>query len=108
MKVLAAAVDAGPTSCPVRHERRLAPVDISRIVKEVRKATSTAIGIHTHNDGEMAVANSLAAVESGATQVQGRSTGTGNGAGTRTSARSSPRWSSRWVGRSFRRGSCGS
>ncbi len=39
-----------------------------------------AVGIHTHNDGECAVANSLAAVEAGARLVQG----TMNGYGERT------------------------
>jgi len=38
------------------------------------------IGIHTHNDAEMAVANSLASVEAGSTMVQG----TINGYGERT------------------------
>ncbi len=38
------------------------------------------VGIHTHNDLEMAVSNALAAVRSGATQVQG----TINGVGERT------------------------
>ncbi len=42
--------------------------------------TDTKIGIHTHNDTGCAVANSLAAVEAGATQVQG----TINGYGERT------------------------
>lgn len=82
MKVLAAAVDAGAdvlVLCDTNGGSL--PSDISRIVKEVRRATSTAIGIHTHNDGEMAVANTLAAVESGATQVQGTINGYGERCG---------------------------
>ncbi|OGR23061.1 MAG: citramalate synthase, partial [Deltaproteobacteria bacterium RIFOXYD2_FULL_66_9] len=82
MKVLAAAVDAGAdvlVLCDTNGGSL--PSDITRIVKEVRKATSTAIGIHTHNDGEMAVANTLAAVESGATQVQGTINGYGERCG---------------------------
>ncbi|HEY6096563.1 MAG TPA: citramalate synthase [Candidatus Deferrimicrobium sp.] len=82
MKVLAAAVDAGAdvlVLCDTNGGGL--PSDIARIVKEVRKATSTAIGIHTHNDGEMAVANTLAAVESGATQVQGTINGYGERCG---------------------------
>lgn len=39
------------------------------------------IGIHAHNDGELAVANSLAAVEAGATQVQGTVNGIGERCG---------------------------
>jgi 2-isopropylmalate synthase len=50
----------------------------------VEAATSTdanAIGIHCHNDCELAVANSLAAVEAGATQVQGTINGFGERCG---------------------------
>jgi 2-isopropylmalate synthase len=50
-------------------------------VKEVRKATGVPLGIHTHNDGEMAVANTLAAVEQGAVQVQGTINGYGERCG---------------------------
>lgn len=39
------------------------------------------LGIHTHNDGDMAVANSLAAVEAGAIQVQGAINGYGERCG---------------------------
>jgi 2-isopropylmalate synthase len=49
----------------------------------VRAATSlgTAVGIHCHNDGELAVANSLAAVEAGAVHVQGTVNGFGERCG---------------------------
>ena len=36
------------------------------------------VGIHTHNDAGVAVANALASVNSGATQVQGTVNGYGN------------------------------
>ena len=39
------------------------------------------IGIHTHNDGDLAVANTLAAVQQGATQVQGTINGIGERCG---------------------------
>lgn len=39
------------------------------------------IGIHTHNDGELAVANSIRAVRAGATQVQGTINGYGERCG---------------------------
>lgn len=39
------------------------------------------VGIHCHNDGELAVANSLAAVDAGATQVQGTINGIGERCG---------------------------
>jgi 2-isopropylmalate synthase len=57
------------------------PSDIARAVAGVREALpGVAIGIHCHNDGGCAVANTLMAVEAGATQVQG----TINGIGERT------------------------
>jgi len=39
------------------------------------------VGIHCHNDGELAVANTLAAVDAGATQVQGTVNGIGERCG---------------------------
>ncbi|MDQ4075887.1 MAG: citramalate synthase, partial [Chloroflexota bacterium] len=39
------------------------------------------VGIHTHNDGELAVANALAAVRAGASQVQGTINGYGERVG---------------------------
>lgn len=60
------------------------PQEISRIVSEVREAlpedAKNRLAIHAHNDSETAVANSLAAIESGARLVQG----TINGYGERT------------------------
>ena len=53
----------------------------SAAIGELRKVTKTAIGIHAHNDGDMAVANSLAAVEAGATMVQGTLNGWGERCG---------------------------
>ena len=41
----------------------------------------TRIGIHVHNDAELAVANSLAAVEAGATHIQGTINGLGERCG---------------------------
>ena len=57
------------------------PSEVYRIVREVtRRFPGTQLGIHTHNDTENAVANTLAAVEAGVCQVQG----TLNGLGERT------------------------
>jgi len=56
------------------------PRQVSEITALARKRLSVLIGIHTHNDCGLAVANALAAVEAGATQVQG----TINGYGERT------------------------
>jgi 2-isopropylmalate synthase len=56
------------------------PAEVGRITGEVRRAVTCALGIHTHNDCGVGVANALAAIEQGAAQVQG----TMNGYGERT------------------------
>ena len=57
------------------------PHEVFAITKAVRKAyPKTDVGIHVHNDGGLAVANSIEAVRAGARQVQG----TINGYGERT------------------------
>ncbi|MDZ4815051.1 MAG: citramalate synthase [Verrucomicrobiota bacterium] len=56
------------------------PEEIERIVQEVRKRVTTKIGIHTHNDCGLGVANAIIAIQNGAVQVQG----TINGYGERT------------------------
>ncbi|MDO4410830.1 MAG: citramalate synthase [Akkermansia sp.] len=58
------------------------PDEISRVVAQVKENLPEArIGIHAHNDCELAVANSLAAVKAGATQVQGTMNGIGERCG---------------------------
>jgi 2-isopropylmalate synthase len=58
------------------------PSEVSAIVAEVRKTLPEAnIGIHTHNDCEMAVANSIAAVQTGAMHIQGTINGVGERCG---------------------------
>ncbi|HKA00727.1 MAG TPA: citramalate synthase [Candidatus Solibacter sp.] len=54
---------------------------LTEIVADVRKRFDGVIGIHTHNDGDLAVANSIAAVEAGATHVQGCMNGYGERCG---------------------------
>src|SRR5205085_1002733 len=51
------------------------------IVTEVRKRFDGILGIHTHNDSDVAVANTLAAVEAGFTHVQGTMNGYGERCG---------------------------
>ncbi len=58
----------------------LLPDDVGEVVAAVRDASGVRLGIHCHNDTGCAVANSLAAVDAGATHVQG----TLNGYGERT------------------------
>ncbi len=58
------------------------PSEIGEIVKEmVSRFAPLSIGIHCHNDGGMAVANSIVAVEQGAVQVQGTINGYGERCG---------------------------
>ncbi len=57
------------------------PDDIGHAVADVRSVTSAQIGIHCHNDAGCAVANSITAVQAGATQVQGCVNGYGERAG---------------------------
>lgn len=58
------------------------PWDIERIMGEVQAAGITSpLGIHTHNDGEVGVANALAAIRAGAMHVQGTINGYGERCG---------------------------
>jgi len=57
------------------------PQQIVTAIKAVQKASSVPLGIHTHNDAELAVANSLAAVAAGVIQVQGTINGYGERCG---------------------------
>ena len=57
------------------------PHEVSEIVRTVREALDIPLGIHAHNDGECAVANTLAAVQAGCTQVQGTINGYGERCG---------------------------
>ncbi|MEN0109228.1 MAG: citramalate synthase, partial [Planctomycetota bacterium] len=57
------------------------PEEVARISREAAEAVSVPLGIHTHNDSELAIANSLAAVDAGATQVQGTINGLGERCG---------------------------
>ena len=58
------------------------PHEVSKIVSEVSKVIpGKNLGIHAHNDTGNAVANSLAAVLSGARQIQGTINGLGERCG---------------------------
>jgi 2-isopropylmalate synthase len=54
---------------------------LAEIVADVRKRFDGVIGIHTHNDSEVAVANALAAIDHGCTHVQGCMNGYGERCG---------------------------
>jgi 2-isopropylmalate synthase len=57
------------------------PQRLAEVVHEVVEATSSRVGIHTHDDASCAVANALAAVDAGATHVQGTANGYGERSG---------------------------
>ena len=57
------------------------PERVAEVVQAVRRELACEIGIHCHNDCELAVANTLAAVRVGATQVQGTVNGIGERCG---------------------------
>src|SRR4051812_9775770 len=57
------------------------PSFIADVVGAVKKAIPTRLGIHTHNDSDLAVANALAGVEAGCMQVQGTINGWGERCG---------------------------
>jgi 2-isopropylmalate synthase len=62
------------------------PSEIAEIVRTAHSELNTqysplVLGIHTHNDAELAVANTLAAVQNGATHVQGTINGYGERCG---------------------------
>ena len=93
LKTLMAAIDAGAefiVLCDTNGGSL--PIEIKSIIDEVRKAFSekyatkkdslpVKIGIHTHNDSGLAVANSIEAVQSGAVMVQGTINGYGERCG---------------------------
>ena len=82
LKTLAAAAEAGAAWIVLCDTNGgTLPEQVARAVEGVSRAITVPIGIHTHNDGDLAVANTLAAVLGGATQVQGTINGIGERCG---------------------------
>jgi 2-isopropylmalate synthase len=82
IKTVQAAQDAGAAMivlCDTNGGRL--PEEIAAAVTAIRKELRVPVGVHPHNDGELAVANSLAAVDCGAVQVQGTINGIGERCG---------------------------
>jgi 2-isopropylmalate synthase len=82
LKTLMAAQDAGAsvlTLCDTNGGNM--PEFVAEAVAAVKKAASARVGIHTHNDAALAVANALAAVRAGADHVQGTINGVGERCG---------------------------
>jgi 2-isopropylmalate synthase len=81
LEVVRAAVGAGAEVVALCDTNGgMLPNQVADVVHAVRQASGATLGIHCHNDTGCAVANSLAAVDAGALQVQG----TLNGYGERT------------------------
>lgn len=83
MEALASAVKAGAEVLALCDTNGgTFPEDIARITRAVaERFPQVTVGIHTHNDSGLAVANSLAAVEAGAAHVQGTYLGFGERSG---------------------------
>ncbi|MBI2852683.1 MAG: citramalate synthase [Chloroflexi bacterium] len=82
LRCLTAAEEAG-ASCLILCDTNggALPSEVMAAVKAAKAATGVNLGIHTHNDGELAVANSLVALNAGAIQVQGTINGFGERCG---------------------------
>jgi 2-isopropylmalate synthase len=81
LEVLRTAYDAGAEVIALCDTNGgMLPSWIADVVHDVRETAQVRVGIHCHNDTGCAVANTLAAVDAGATHVQG----TINGYGERT------------------------
>ena len=57
------------------------PQEVTNIIGKVRKTVGTPLGVHCHNDSDLAVVNSQAAVSAGVIQVQGTINGIGERCG---------------------------
>jgi len=82
VRTIAAAAEAG-ADCIVLCDTNggTLPWDLARIIEEIKKEIKAPFGIHTHNDSDLAVSNSLTAVKLGAVQVQGTINGYGERCG---------------------------
>lgn len=82
MKTLKAAADAGAETLVLCDTNGgMLPEGVAKIVAAVAKKVKTPLGIHAHNDSGCAVANTVVAVESGCTHVQGTINGYGERCG---------------------------
>jgi 2-isopropylmalate synthase len=57
------------------------PLDVTKVIKAVKKEIDVSLGIHAHNDCGMGDANSIIALQSGAIHVQGTINGYGERCG---------------------------
>ncbi|MEM6757817.1 MAG: citramalate synthase, partial [Planctomycetota bacterium] len=81
-KTIAAAAEAGAVRvvmCDTNGGSM--PEEVAAITEQAANAVSCPLGIHTHNDCDLSVANSLAAIDAGAVHVQGTINGLGERCG---------------------------
>ncbi|QDU91048.1 2-isopropylmalate synthase [Pirellulimonas nuda] len=57
------------------------PEEVAELTRAAAKTIDVPLGIHTHNDCELAIANALASIDAGAVQVQGTINGLGERCG---------------------------
>jgi 2-isopropylmalate synthase len=82
LECLLSAAEAGATSLILCDTNGGAlPDEVSVAVKAACKVPGVQVAMHAHNDSGLAIANSLAAVKAGATQVQGTINGYGERCG---------------------------
>lgn len=82
MECLRAAQEAGADAAVLCDTNGgMLPEEVYEIVGEMKSRLRVPLGIHTHNDADLAIATSLAAVRAGATQVQGTVNGYGERCG---------------------------
>jgi 2-isopropylmalate synthase len=82
LQCLGAAADAGADLiCLCDTNGGRLPFEIEESVRLARSAVSCPLGVHCHNDSEVAVANTIAGVRAGAGQIQGTINGFGERCG---------------------------
>ena len=82
LRTLTVAAEAG-ADCLVLCDTNggVLPGEITVAIEAAKKLTDVPLGIHAHNDSELAVANTLAAIKAGVSQVQGTINGYGERCG---------------------------
>ena len=82
LKALRSAVEAGcDLVCLCDTNGGMLPSQVRDIIRHIKKEITVPLGIHCHNDSELAVANSIVAVEEGCAHVQGTINGIGERCG---------------------------
>ncbi|MFA5356042.1 MAG: citramalate synthase [Candidatus Omnitrophota bacterium] len=82
LRCLLAAQDAGAKAIiPCDTNGGMITSEITKVISDIRPRINVWLGIHCHNDADLAVANSIAAVEAGADMVHGTINGYGERCG---------------------------